>query len=192
VSTEGLSNRMQETDWIQDAMAGSATSFASLVDRYERPVYAFVLERTRDRELAQELVQETFVRAYEGLERYDVSQDFIKWLMGIAYHVTAEWLRSQQRQRRALDTVGQLQRAREQSAGGSSEVGEQNQELQQRILQAMADCPENYRVPLMMRYMDKMDYREIAETLQLSAGQVKGLLYRGTQMLRERLADLQK
>jgi RNA polymerase sigma-70 factor (ECF subfamily) len=184
---------MQETDWIQEAMAGSATSFASLVDRYERPVYAFVLERTRDRELAQELVQETFVRAYEGLERYDVSQDFIKWLMGIAYHVTAEWLRSQQRQRKALDTVGQLQRAREQSANENHQgAGEQNHELQQRILQAMADCPENYRVPLMMRYMDKMDYREIAETLQLSAGQVKGLLYRGTQMLRERLADLQK
>jgi RNA polymerase sigma-70 factor, ECF subfamily len=109
--------------------------------------------------------------------------------MGIAQHVTLEWMRDQERQRRALETAAQLKRA-ERSTGSSVEEEAPATVTQARILQAINDCPERYRLPLMMRYVQQMDYAEIASTLELSSGQVKGLLYRGTQMLRERLSDL--
>lgn len=179
---------MQEGAWLQEAQAGSTEAFGRLVDRYESPVYAFVLSKTRNRELAQELAQETFVRAFEGLERFDPNQKFSHWLFGIAHHVTTEWRRRQMSQRRALEAVAERKRA---DAQGSSsvEIGT-GTPVHERILGAIEDCPENYRLPLTMRYLDELSYEEIAEVLSLSPGQVKGLLYRGKQMLRERLSDL--
>jgi RNA polymerase sigma-70 factor, ECF subfamily len=185
----GVTDRADESRCVQDAAGGSAQSFAVLVERYERPVYAYVLSRTRNRDMAQELVQETFVRAFDGLARFDQSQRFLNWVMGIAHHVTQEWMRSQDSQRKALQQVAEFRRG-EQSSPASVDDDQPVSAIQSRILQAIADCPERYRLPLMMRYMQQMDYAEIATTLGLSGGQVKGLLYRGTQMLRERLSDL--
>ncbi|MCK6474605.1 MAG: sigma-70 family RNA polymerase sigma factor [Planctomycetes bacterium] len=173
-----------ERRWIAEAQEGSAEAFGRLVERHERAVFAFVLTRARNLELAQELVQETFVRAFEGLERFDTQQPLVQWLMGIAHHVTSEWRRSQASQRRALDTVEQMKRARKSSVRAPV-VDEMP--LHERILGAIDACPDNYREPLVLRYLDKLSYEEIAERLALSPGQVKGILYRGKQLLRANL-----
>jgi RNA polymerase sigma-70 factor, ECF subfamily len=186
---EAGTGRAEEVRCVQEAAAGSAQSFAVLVDRYERPVYAYVLSRTRNRDLAQEVVQETFVRAFDGIARFDSTQRFLNWVMGIAHHVTQEWIRDQEYQRRAVQQAAEVKRA-EQSGRVDDRDDAPVNAIQRRILQAIDECPDRYRMPLMMRYLEQMDYAEIASTLGLSGGQVKGLLYRGTQMLRERLSDL--
>jgi RNA polymerase sigma-70 factor, ECF subfamily len=183
-------SRADEVRCVQEAAAGSAQSFAVLVDRYERAVYAYVLSRTRNRDVAQEVVQETFVRAFDGLTRFDSTQRFLNWVMGIAHHVTQEWLRDQEYQRRAVQQAAEQKRAEQHSARVEEPDDSPVNAIQSRILKAIDECPDRYRMPLMMRYLEQLDYAEIASTLGLSGGQVKGLLYRGTQMLRERLSDL--
>jgi len=184
-----VNTESEAQDCLREAQRGSEEAFARLMELCARPLHAFVLLRIRNREVSQELVQETFVRALLGLQRVDAAREFIPWLLGIAAHVISEWKRKEELHQRTLSAVAELHRgeapgqvaARDPQAAGV---------IYERILQAIAECPESYHLPLTMRYLNEMSYEEIAVQLQLSAGQTKGLLYRGKQMLREKLADL--
>ncbi len=184
----------EEPNWVQEALAGSKQAFGRLVERYERSVYAFLLSRTRDKDLAQELSQETFVRAYEGLSRFDESQRFQQWVLGIAHHVGAEWLRQEQRRQKATEGLKERQAPGSSGRFGVGEGGGEKKgkgsEIAKRILAAIEDCPESYRLPLALRYLDQLPYDEIAEELHLSENQIKGLLYRGKKLLKKKLAGL--
>jgi len=175
----------QERKWLRLALSGSAEAFERLITRHEDAVRAFFWSRTRDHELSEELTQEVFVRAFEGLERFDPDGQFEAWLYGIAHHLELQWRRQQKVQRKALENVAESNRIRKEQSARDSE-----QPVYQRVLGAIAACPANYHLPLTLRYVDQMTYEEIAALLNLSPGQVKGLLYRGKQMLKERLADL--
>lgn len=175
-----------ECTWVEQALDGAPEAFGQLMAQYEPSVYAYLLSRTRDRELAQELAQEAFVRAFEALERFDRKQRFLQWVLGIAHHVWSEARRRRERQQRGLEVLGADQRAREYT----EVLAPEEEAVSTRILSAIEDCPERYRLPLLMRYLERMTFEEIAQQLDLSPGQVKGILYRGKQLLREKLADL--
>ena len=162
---------------------GSAEAFERLVQRYEDSIYAYLWSRTRDQELSEELCQEVFVRAYQGLARFDPSYSFENWLCGIAHNLELQWRRQRKISRRVM---GQLA----EGGYGRQEVEAPGVPVYQRVLSAINACPPNYHLPLTMRYLDQMSYEEIASVLNMSPGQVKGLLYRGKQLLKERLADL--
>ena len=175
--------------WMQEAQSGSAEAFGRLVEHYEKPVFAFVLLRTRNQDLSLDLAQETFVRAYEGLAKFEPSQNFLSWLFGIANHVVSECKRRRKIQNKVMAFAAAVLRQQRTVLGGE-ELEQESGAIHERFLQAVHECPESYHLPLTLRYLELLTYEEIAQVLELSPGQVKGLLYRGKQMLREKLADL--
>ena len=182
----GMNTQPLERLWITQARAGSPEAFGHLMELHEPGLLAFVRSRTHNPELSEELVQETFVRAFQYLERFDPERDFEAWLFSIAHHVELEWRRRERIGRRVLGDVAaekSRQEEKEQAPSGAPPV-------YYRVMQAISECPPQYHLPLTMRYLDRLRYEEIAEMLKLSTGQVKGLLYRGKQLLKERLTDL--
>lgn len=149
-------------------------------------MYAYILGKVKNSETAAELAQETKLRALEAAEgeRFDFHKPFLPWLLGIAHRVlqeTGRRIEKQETLRRRLETqaTGRAERTvQERSAA---------KELGRRVLEAVEACPEEYRLPLLLRYMEERSYEEIAAKLSLSIGQVKGLIYRGTKMLRSLL-----
>lgn len=164
------------------ARDGDRAAFEELVRRTTRMVYARLYLETGDRHQAEDLVQETYLRAYKSIRRLSDPRTFHGWLGTIARSVAVDsWRRSGRLKRGAparltdgaLETVAAPEGAEADDA-----------ETREKVRSAIQSLPEEYRLPLMMRYIDGADYGQITMQLGLTGGALRGLLYRGLQLLR--------
>jgi RNA polymerase sigma-70 factor (ECF subfamily) len=167
------------------------------VRRYERPVFSLIYRIVRDRALAEDLAQETFIKVLNGIASYRPEFKFSSWIFKIANNVAIDQLR-----RRSLDTlsldgspmaetpdrIGAT--ALQVGATGESPLDEvAARELGKAIERAIARLRPEYRSCIMLRHVEGFSYEEIAETLDLPLGTVKTYIHRARNELREYLAD---
>jgi len=172
-------------------LAGDERAYRELVKRYERQVYSLALRMLRVREDAEDLTQETFVRMFKALDRYDPSRPFPAWLFTIAARLSIDHIR-----RRRLKTVSIFRQdpgteeehvlELEDTTPGPAELAERSEE--ERATEALiAALPEHYRVVVLLRHQQGLSYEEIAEALRLPLGTVKARIHRARALLRDRL-----
>ncbi len=179
---------MSETDTalVLRARDGDRAAFEELVRRTSRLVFARLYLDTGRSDRVDDLVQETFLLAYRSLRGLSNPGGFRPWLLTIAHNVLIDDSRRLARQKRAApaaDTPVSAVFAKEPSPDESAERGE----LRQRVLAVLRALPEEYRLPLTLRYLTGADYDTISEQLGLTNGSLRGLLHRGLKMLRDRL-----
>jgi RNA polymerase sigma-70 factor (ECF subfamily) len=173
------------------AAGGSAEAFRRIVERHQDSVYRLVVRMVRDPALAEDIAQETFLKAYRALPGYDPRWKLSSWLLKIAHNATIDHLRRQR-----LDTTP-LELGPEAETGSPIErladdsVVDAERQLRGRALArdlqaALATLDPAYRELLLLRFQEGMAYQEIAEVTGLPLGTVKVRLHRG----RKRLADL--
>ena len=178
---------------VRRAQHGERPAFETLVRHTARLVYAQIVSSVRDRQLAEDLTQESFVRAWKSLHALTDPAGFTTWLLTIARNVTIDAAKNRQRLKRgaghpaahALDRTHALEAAEEGTAG-PRELAEQSEE-RQRVLEILEDLPDEYRRVLRMRYLGGAPYDQIQFALGLSDGALRGLLARGMALMRERL-----
>lgn len=165
------------------ARAGDRAAFSTLVERYREVVFAYALARLRSRDEAEDLTQETFVRAFAGLERLRSLASWEAWLMRILRNLCNDALR-RKRVRRAevLDEEWA-------APGPSPEAAVLRADGDRRLDAAIANLPEKYRVPLAMHYRSRLTYGEIALALGVPQSTVRGRLATALHLLRNRLGD---
>ena len=172
---------------VRRTLAGSGRAFHDLVKRFERPVLTVIRRMVDDRQLAEDLAQETFVKAYRALGRYDPSRKLASWLFKIAHNTTLDHLR-----RRQLDTVP----FEASSADGKDhwEIHEAPEDeapdrrLEQRqarsaLARALGRLKPSYREILLLRFQQGLAYREIADVMGLEMNPVKVQLHRARKLL---------
>ena len=176
---------------VQRAQAGDREAFELLVQKYYRLVYAYVYRRLGHQELARDATQEVFLRLYHSLGSLQQRAKFFPWLFRVAHHVCCTFLKNKSRQPVAVDAEVEDLARRSDSHHSLSTVEASLQEkmFRQAVLDAIGELPENYQLPLMLRYLEEMSYDEIAETLEMTRGAVVGILFRGTRYLRHKLRD---
>jgi len=179
---------MSETDTalVLRARDGDRAAFEELVRRTSRLVFARLYLDTGRADRAEDLLQETLLLAYRSLKRLADPAGFRPWLLAIAHNVLIDDARRMTRQKRAApaaDTPVAALRA----AGPSPDELAQREEVRQRVLSVLRSLPEEYRLPLTLRYLTGADYDAIGEQLGLTNGSLRGLLHRGLKMLRDRL-----
>lgn len=180
------------------ALSGRERAFRALLVRYERPVFSLVLRMVRDRALAEDLAQETFVKAFHALPSYDAKYKFSSWIFKIANNLTIDHLR-----RRKLDTVSidgsphahtAEDRARTrvvvESDGESPQEFVENRELGDQIECAIDKLRPEYKTAVLLRHVEGYSYDEIAEVMEVPLGTVKTFLHRARHELRDHLAHL--
>ena len=177
------------------AQQGREVAYRELIRRYERPVFSIVYRMVRDRELAEDLAQDTFIKVLNHIDRYRPEFKFSSWLFKIANNVAIDHLR-----RRQLDTVSLdgAPNAQTQDAVDATrlEIADQQEsaldeiasrELGGEIEQAIARLRPEYRSCIMLRHVEDRSYEEIAATLDLPLGTVKTYIHRARHELRRAL-----
>jgi RNA polymerase sigma-70 factor (ECF subfamily) len=175
---------------VVDALTGDETAFAVLVRRYQRRLTAFLGQLVGDTELARELTQETFIRAWSALERFDPKYRFSTWLFRIAHNLGIDQLR-----RRRLQTVSLYRRDADgeevEMVVTDSEKDPfghcENKELAQYIKYAIEELRPEYRELVLLRHFGGLSYQEIAEFKDMPLGTVKNKLFRAHSVLRKAL-----
>jgi RNA polymerase sigma-70 factor (ECF subfamily) len=195
--SQGLALRalseLDDTVLVERARAGDTSSFRLLFERHQGKVYGLVLQLVRDEQDALELVQEAFLRAYRGLERFDGRSAFYTWLYRIANNLCIDWLRRPCRKEQALgervealaEHTGWLLSARPdvgpERAFGQGEVAH--------LVRAVLDgLPPYHRSVIEMRELQGMSYEEMASALGISKGTVMSRLFHARQKVQKALA----
>src|SRR5574341_453830 len=150
------------------AKQGHDAAFRELVRRYERPVFSLLYRMVRDRALAEDLAQETFIKVLNGIKSYRPEFKFSSWIFKIANNAAIDHLR-----RKSIDTLSL-------DGAPSAETPEQ--------MRATWLRPE-YRSCILLRHVEGYSYEEIAETLDLPLGTVKTYIHRARNELRGYLED---
>lgn len=178
VRREGL----EDNDLVARTLDGDLRSYEELVRRYERLV-GHVLYTYAGREAAvDDLVQETFLKAYDKLETFNPDYRFKTWLLAIANNLGVDTLR------RRRDQVEFNPDVHARITGGP-EAAAVEADRSRTLQEAISSLPETYGVPMILRYNEEMSYAEISEVLELSIPAVKSRLFRARQMLARVLGD---
>ncbi len=179
---------MEEKQLVRLAQEGSPQAFEELVMKYQPKVFSMALSFTRNREAADDLAQEIFLKAYLALPRFHGRSEFGTWLYRISMNHIKDYLRKKGRAKEVpLDEVCELAFSDKEQA----ERAEQERETEARRLlvqRFVESLPEKYRVILTLRDIQGMAYEEIAQILKLSPGTVDSRLHRARRMLRLKLA----
>jgi RNA polymerase sigma-70 factor (ECF subfamily) len=191
---------LPDADVVRLAQQGRELAFRELVRRYERPVFSLVYRMVRDRELAEDLAQDAFVKVLNHIDKYSPEFKFSSWLFKIANNVAIDHLR-----RRRLDTISIDGSPHASSASDveattielsvdqESALDElESKELGTAIERAIAALRPEYRACIMLRHVEGRSYEEIAATLDLPLGTVKTYIHRARHELRKALEGLRE
>ncbi len=164
------------------ASRGSNEAFRELVERYQRPVYSLLVRIVRRPESAEDLAQETFLKAFRALGRFDPSRKFSSWLFKIAHNAALDELRRQGGEMLSLDApAGPDEAPMELPADPAAENPLErlsSREAGRALERAVARLRPQYREVLLLRFAQDLSYDEIAEVLGIPLGTVKIHLFR--------------
>ncbi len=182
------------------ARRGQDRAYRELLRRYERPIFSLLYRMLRDRELAEDLSQETFVKALNALDSYRPEFKFSSWIFKIANNAAIDHLR-----RRELDTLsleGSPHAATPEAMEATAlQIGDRGEtpldivaakELGGEIEAAIARLRPEYRQCILLRHVEGHAYEEIAEILDLPLGTVKTYIHRARNELRQMLSHLRE
>ena len=181
----GLSVRretLEDNDLVVRTLAGDVRSYEELVRRYERLVGRVLYPYARREISVEDLVQETFLRAYDRLETFNPDYRFKTWLLAIANNLGVDTLR---RRREVIEFNPETHAG----TAGSPESIAIESDRSRVVQEAIMTLPETYSVPLILRYTEEMSYAEIADVLDLTVQAVKSRLFRARNMLAEKLRE---
>src|SRR6478672_6593550 len=190
--------KLSDVEVVALAQQGKEAAYRELLLRYERPVFSLIFRMVRDREMAEDLAQETFVKVLNNIDRYSPDFKFSSWLFKIANNLTIDHLR-----RRRVDTISiegapdavTAESARATSiavvSGNESPLEElESRELGTAIERAIGKLRPEYRACIMLRHVEDKSYEEIAEIVKLPLGTVKTYIHRARHELRTALGDV--
>ena len=177
---------------------GDERAARELVERFQRPVFSIIYRMVRDREKAEDLTQETFVRTFNNLDRYDRSYKFSSWLFKIAYNLTVDHLRRKELKTISIHGAPDAVTSDQQEAtsvtleseGEAPDERVESLELAGQLEQAIGRLREEYRTAILLRHVEGRAYEEIAEIMDIPLGTVKTYIFRARRQLREDLSDL--
>ena len=179
------------------AKQGYETAFRELVRRYERPLFSLLYRMVRDRALAEDLAQETFIKVLNGIGSYNPQFKFSSWIFKIANNAAIDHLRKRDLDTLSLDGSPHAATPQEMQAT-ALQLGDRAesplQELEARELggaieRAIARLRPEYRACILLRHVEGFSYEEIARTLDLPLGTVKTYIRRARNELRSYLED---
>lgn len=171
---------------VQAARRGDRAAFSSLMARHRELVFAYALARLGDREEAEDVAQETFVRAYLSLPRLRQAGGWQAWLLQITRNLCSDTLRRKRVRRTEAIDPNWL------SADPSPETRYLSDERRRELAAAVAALPEALRVPLLMRFGSGCSRQEIAVALGVPESTVIGRLARGMGVLRRRMKEVRE
>jgi RNA polymerase sigma-70 factor (ECF subfamily) len=189
---EGEARQMEGLDLesvLERAQGHDAEALGEIHRRYVRRVFGLCRYMLDSRESAEDATSEVFLKLHRSIESYDGSIPFPRWLLRVAGNQCIDVLRRRRRERQVIVEVEEGAAVMEATSSEPSPLGTVIRMAERAQLQAVIGrLPENYRVPLVLRYYSELSYDEIGQQLGLQRNHVAALIFRAKQELRRKLA----
>jgi RNA polymerase sigma-70 factor (ECF subfamily) len=180
-----------EQELIAQALNGSQKAYTLLTERHRASVYHIVYKIVRDAETANDLVQETFMKAFASLASYRSDYRFSTWLYKIAANCSIDHLRKRRIQalslERHLDENSDQAKIEVPDYSYHPERDLERKEQRFSIEEAIESLPPKYREVIIYRHKDDKSYEEIADLLNMPIGTVKARIFRARELLKKKL-----
>jgi RNA polymerase sigma-70 factor (ECF subfamily) len=173
----------EERRLVLRAKEGDMDAFEHLIKAYQRPVYFLCLRMTGAPQAADDLAQESFIRAYGALSRFENGRDFYAWLRRIAVNACLNHLRAARRE----EPLGDREPVPYRDMPQDELLG---REAERMFQEALGSLPSDQRSVFILRVFENMSYRDIARNLHLTEGTVMSRLSRARDKLRALLSGL--
>ena len=176
---------------VRRCLAGDEKAYRELIERHQAQVYSLALRMVRRAEDAEDLAQETFVRMFRALSRYDPTRPFTAWLFTIATRLCIDHIR-----RRKVGVISLTRREQDSEEEYQIEVEDPgllpdevatHAEEERRVADLIESLPAHYRIVVILRHLQDLSYEEIAEALHLPLGTVKARIHRARALLKARI-----
>jgi RNA polymerase sigma-70 factor (ECF subfamily) len=167
----------EEAEWIRAAQAGDRSAFAQLVDRYWDRLYRWLYHLTRDRHAAEDLTQETFLRALAAVKTFRPGSNFRAWVFRIGHNNFVNQKRAERRTKQALPEDA--------AAPGVNtvETNAETREVLEVVQRAVADLPSDFRAALQLRVDEGLSFREVAQILNITEETARWRVFKARQKL---------
>lgn len=176
-------NDHDDLKWIRNAKKGNHHAFEKLVLKYQKRIYFTVRKIVLDHDDANDIVQDTFIKTYQNLHRFDEQFPFYPWLRRIALNTTLNHQAKVQRKKELLSDEQEFDQIEVQGANPLQEM--MHHELQNKIVEALGQLPIDQRIVFVLRTNEELSYEEISEQLDISTGTVMSRLSRARAKLKE-------
>jgi RNA polymerase sigma-70 factor (ECF subfamily) len=186
--TEQIKVQPGERKLVARAKKGDKEAFGELVNLYRKPAYYLAYRFVKDHDAADELAQDSFVKAYQAFGTFIEGKSFKSWIFAIVANLSINYLKRQKRQSSLEDTFTDdiLEDTRVTSNPHNQVVAS---DLQKRIGHAVHRLPEDFKAVFILRTYEGMSYEEIAAALKIEVGTVMSRLFRARARLKEELKD---
>ena len=185
----GDSVERDDAQLIDAVLSGDDSAFAILVEKYQKSIHVLVWRKISDFHYAEEITQDTFIRAYQKLSTLKNKSNFLNWLYVIANRLCLNWLRKQKADNQLqsledtpMDEVMQSEYARYVSEQRETEATEQRFEIVKKLLEKL---PEGERTVMVLYYLGELTTNEIGKFLGTSVETIRTRLHRARKRLRE-------
>ena len=189
-----MSSQSSDKKLVRRVQKGDKGAFDLLVLKYQHKIVNLVMRYVRDPEVALDITQEAFIKAYRALPRFRGDSAFYTWMYRIAVNTAKNHLAAQRR--RPLDVELDLQdpeqydlHARLKETDTPEGVTLSN-ELKETVERAIAALPEDLRTAIILRELDGMSYEEIAQTMECPVGTVRSRIFRARDAIAKKIGPL--
>lgn len=181
-------SKSDEQKLIEAVQNGNKNAFGKLVRLHQKRLFRFVYGLVNSFDITEDIVQETFVKAFQKIETFNTAYAFYPWIVTIARNSAYNLIQREQKKEslEKLQEVGFDPKSTDMGALDKL----LNDENSKRLYQAISALPVKYRTVFTLRHFEKMDYAEIASYLKIPPGTVDSRLYRARQMLLDAVKDL--
>ena len=176
---------MTDYELIRACLEIDNSYFAELVERYKNLVYSIILRMQNDREEANDLAQEVFVKIYKNLGKYYPDYKFSTWIIRITTNHVIDFNRQKKQANVSLDDVSLDMPSRGEDSPEESAI---KKERSQKLAAAVNGLPDMYKVPLVLYHSQGMSYHEISAAICEPLSKVKNRIFRGRKMLKDVLS----
>lgn len=172
----------EEAEWIRAAQAGDKSAFARLIEKYWDRLYRWLYHVTRDRHTAEDMTQETFLKAFAAVQSFRPGSNFRAWVFKIGHNNLVNQKRAERR------TKHQLPEDVMAPDVGVAEETTANREALEAVGRAVAELPHDFRAALMLRVEEGLSFREVARVLGTTEETARWRVFKARQKLMKTLA----
>ncbi|WP_077212538.1 RNA polymerase sigma factor [Bacillus dakarensis] len=174
----------EERQWIEEVLSGNKQAYAQIINKYKNPLYATILRMTGNQQDAVDLVQESFIKIYRQLEKFDGKGSFSSWMYRVAINHCMDEFRKKRFKMEQVEV-----KENDVKDFHHPEVIFLKKEKNRQLEKLIGSLPEDERMILLLRYVNEQSYNEISEFMNLSVATVRNKLHRAKKKLRETINE---
>ncbi|MGI9236700.1 MAG: RNA polymerase sigma factor RpoE [Woeseiaceae bacterium] len=189
-----MSNQSSDKKLVKRVQRGDKGAFDLLVLKYQHKIVNLVMRYVRDPELALDITQEAFIKAYRALPRFRGDSAFYTWMYRIAVNTAKNHLAAQRRRPMNVELdfqdPDQYDLHAKLKETDTPEAITLSNELKNTVEQAIAALPEDLRTAIILREIEGMSYEEIAQTMECPVGTVRSRIFRARDAISKKIGSL--